>query len=125
MALKEIAVEGMTLEPDDPLVSATISITGSSSSKSKAEGKGIYKDNLSISVSAITKPPATVPDSGPYTANFSSSASKVKVDGNLVLLDGDETETINATPKLPNGTPNPISFKVKIQSAGQSKVKAQ
>jgi len=128
MALKEVANTSMVYSPDDPNVVATITITGVESSKVKATS-GVYKDNLSISVSSITYPSAgaTTPDPGPYTANFSSSAQKVKADGSLVLRVGDETGTISATPQIPGSppTPYPISFKVKIDNAGQTKVKAE
>ena len=128
--MDNIAVVGMVLVPDDPLVIATIAITGSESTKAKA-GTGIYPDQLSISVSAITYPSAgaTIPDPGPYSENMNSSSQKVKLKAldKLVLLEGDESGTINATPKIPS-TPNPIdfpiSFKIQIQSAGQIKAKA-
>jgi len=126
--MKNIAVEGMTLIFSDPLVNGTIAIVGAASSKVKAT-TGVYKDGLEISVSAITYPSAgaTIPDPGPYSSNINSSAVKVKAETILVLLEGDESDTINATPKIPN-SPSPIdfpiSFKVKIQAAGQIKAKA-
>lgn len=125
---KNIAVVGMVLVPDDPLVTATIAITGSPSSKAKAT-TGIYQDGLSLSVTAITYPSAgaTIPDPGPYVVNMNSGALKVKAETKLVLLEDDLSDTINATPKIPS-SPNPIdfpvSFKVKIQSASQIKAKA-
>ena len=130
MALKLIAVEGMTIQFSDPTIVATVVITGSASIKSKAEGFGVYKDGLSISVSNITSPSngATIPDPGPYTENFSATALKTKADGELVLRVDDETGTINATPKIPS-TPTPIdfpvSFEVQVSAAGQTKAKAQ
>lgn len=133
MALKFIAVEGMTVIPDDPNVIATIAITGAPSIKTKAGGSGVYKDGLQISVSVITYPTAgaTIPDPGPYTATISATAEKVKADGTLVLRVDDETGIINATPQIPPTPPNvdpidfPISFKVKISIAGQLKANGQ
>jgi hypothetical protein len=129
MALTEVAVQGMTLVFSDPNVQGTITITGSPSAKVKASNKGVYKDNLGISVTNITYPSAgaTTPDPGPKTANFSATIAKVKADGQLVLVKNDETGTINATPYIPGAppTPYPISFKVKISNAGQTKSKAQ
>lgn len=130
MALKLIAVSGMTVQVSDPTVVATITITGSPSLKVKAEGNGVYKDSLGVTVTAITVPSAgaTIPDPGPYNVTFSATAQKVKADGSLVLRVDDETGTINATPKIPS-TPSPIdfpvSFKIEISNAGQSKSKAQ
>lgn len=133
MALKLIAVEGMTIIPSDPNVIATITITGLPSIKAKAEGNGVYKNGLEISVSAITYPTAgaTIPDPGPYTAIFTATAQKVKADGELVLRIDDETGIINAVPQIPPTPPNvdpidfPIAFTVKISVPGQLKVKGQ
>ncbi len=125
---KNIANESMILQVDNLIVVATISITGSSSTKVKAIS-GVYQDGLAISVTNITAPSAgaTIPDPGPYNENIASSATKVKAETKLVLLEGDTSGTINATPKIPS-SPNPIdfpvSFKVEISSAGQIKAKA-
>lgn len=132
MALIDIAITDMVLVTNPNTVVASISITGNSSPKASA-GNPIYVDGLSISVSNITVPSAgaTIPDPGPYSANFSATAKKVKArEGSLklVLRNGDETGIINATPKIPN-SPSPIdfpiSFTVVIDSAGQIKAKAQ
>lgn len=133
---ENVAVAGMTLVFDPSTVSGTILITGVASVKAKATN-GIYQDGLSITVSAITVPTAgaTIPDPGPYTSNISSSSLKVKAklglipveSFELVLLEGDESDTIDATPQIPS-SPDPIdypiSFKIKISAAGQDKVKA-
>ncbi len=116
------------LAVDNPIVVATIIPTGTPSLKCQASGY-ICKDGFGVSVAAITAPTAgaTIPDPGPYDETITSSATKVKADGDLVLLEGDETGTINATPKIPS-SPNPIdfpvSFKIYISSAGQIKTKA-
>lgn len=128
MALKPIAIDGCTFLPSDPLVVCTIAPAGMPSMKVKA-GAGVLEDGYQVLVSAITYPSAgaTIPDPGPYPASFSSTASKVKADGKLVLLEGDKTATINATPQIPGTppSPNPISFEIVIQVAGQTNVKAQ
>jgi len=127
MSLKLVAVDGFSIEISDPLVSATITRTGLPSTKCRAGGSGIVKDGFGVSVSAITKPPATIPDPGPYSASFSASASKARADGALVLRVDDETGTINATPQIPGTppTPSPVSFTLKISAAGQDKTRAQ
>jgi len=123
-----IAVDGATLLQDDPLVVCTITPIGTPSTTCKAESKGMLKDGYQITVSNITCPSAgaTIPDPGPYPASFISGATKVKADGTLVLLEGDLTATINATPQIPGSppTPYPVAFKVEIKVAGQTKVKA-
>jgi hypothetical protein len=124
-----IAVDGATLFQNDPLVVCTITPVGVPSIINKAENKGFLLDGYQVSVSVITYPSAgaTIPDPGPYVVAFSSGATKVKESGTLVLLEGDLTATINATPQipaLPSPTPYPISFEIEITVAGQIKVKA-
>jgi hypothetical protein len=129
MALKNVAVQGMTLLLSDPTVVATVSIVDPPSSKVKAETKGVYRDGAQVSVSAITVPSAgaTVPDPGPYVVPLNATAAKVRAESDLVLRIDDESDTINAVPQIP-GTPPvayPVSFTVRVSVAGQSKVKAQ
>jgi hypothetical protein len=127
--MKLVAVQGFTHAISNPIVVATVAPTGTPSVKCKAGWYGICKDGFTMSVSAITVPSvgATIPDPGPYTATFASTAAKVKADGTLVLLEGDETGTVNASPQIPgnpNNTPYPVSFKLSVSAAGQLKVKA-
>jgi hypothetical protein len=135
MALKLIAVQGMTVIVDAATVTppgtvvATIVAGPPGSTKVKAEAKLAYLDGDSITVTAITVPGAgaTTPDPGPYNVAMSSSATKVKAEGTLVLLEGDQSATINAVPKIPGSPPidYPVSFKCKVSVAGQAKAKAQ
>jgi len=129
MALKNVAVAQFSHSISNPLVVATVVHSGTPSTTCKAGGKGICKDGHTMSVSAIMVPSvgATIPDPGPYTATFSKTAAKVKADNTLVLRVDDETDTINANPKIPGSPPvvYPVSFKLKISDAGQAKVKAQ
>lgn len=134
MAPVEIAVQGMELEivstnPADN-VQGVVAITGAPSSTVKANGNGIYVDGLTVSVTNITAPGAnaTIPDPGPKTGSFSSTSSAVENVTIRVLREGDETGTINATPKIPS-TPSaidyPTSFKIRIKTAGQTAAKAE
>jgi hypothetical protein len=108
---------------------ATVVDTGVASLKVKAEGGGVLKDGYGLTVTAITDPGAgaTIPDPGPYNVSFSSTGSKVKADGTLVLREGDETDVISASPQIPGSPPVvfPVSFKYVINSAGQTKVVAE
>jgi len=125
--MKAIAVDGATFMQNDPLVVCTIAPVGVPSIKCKAETKGILKDGYNIIVSAITVPSAgaSIPDPASYPVAFSTTATKVKADGTLVLLEGDLTPTINAVPQIPGSppTPYPVAFKIEIKVAGQTKVK--
>lgn len=125
---KFIAVEGATLLQDDTTVVCTITPTGTPSNTCKVEGNGMLKDGYTVSVSNITVPSAgaTIPDPGPYVVAFESTATTVKADGTLVLLENDKTVIINAIPQMP-GSPNvpyPVAFKIEITAAGQIKINA-
>ncbi len=124
--MKQIAVNGFSYSISDPLVSATITLTGTPSNKVKAGGQRVCKDGFGATIAAITKPPATIPDPGPYNVTFSATATKVKADGSLVLRVDDVTGDITAAPKVPGTppSPSPVTFHLKITNAGQSKVSA-
>jgi hypothetical protein len=129
MATKFIAVDGFSHAFSDPLVNATVTLTGVPSVKCEAGGGGMCKDGFGLIVSAITYPSAgaTIPDPVPYNVSFSATAVKTKADGTLVLRVDDETATINATPQIPGSppTPYPVSFNIKITNAGQNKVRSE
>jgi len=135
-----VAVEGMTLSivdgfsivggtPTPTTVEGKITITGSPSVINKNDGNGAYLDGLVISVTAITSPDggATTPDPGPVIGNISATIEKVKENGTLLLVDGDETGTLEATPQIPS-TPDPtdypVTFKVRITDPNNNEVKA-
>lgn len=126
--MKLIAVDGFIYSISDPLVVATVVLSGVPSITCAAGGAKICKDGFSAVVSNITVPSvgATIPDPGPYNVSFNASSAKVTVDGALVLLEGDKTGTINAIPQIP-GTPSvpyPVAFDLSISVPGQIKAKA-
>jgi hypothetical protein len=138
MALKEIAVAGMTVTVDQttatppappPAIAATIVVAPPTGTKVKAEAKLVHRDGDEITVSAITAPGAgaTIADPGPYTVPMNATATKTKAEGVEVLRLDDLSDTINATPKVPGSPPvdYPVSFKCKVTVAGQTKAKAQ
>ncbi len=125
--MKKITVDGFTHEFSNALVNATVVLTGVPSVKYKVQTKGICKHQFSATVSAITVPSvgATIPDPGPYTVQFSSTSNKVRDfnDHKFVLLEGDVTGDINATPQIPGSPPvaYPVTFHLRISNAGQVK----
>jgi len=138
MALKLIAVQGMTVVTDPtttipplfPNVVATIVVAPPTGVKVKAEAKLVHRDGDQITVSAITVPAAgaTTPDPGPYTVKLEATAVKDKAEGVEVLRQDDQSEVISATPKIPTTptpTEYPVSFRCKISVAGQIKAKGQ
>ena len=122
MSLKNIAVKGCTLE----LQSGTgdIEITGTESTKVKADGKAVYTE-INFSISNYMGGNITNGD-GQGTGSIIASAQKVKVEGNAVILEGDESATItlDGTQPGPSGSqPATATDTVKVSDAGQSKVK--
>jgi hypothetical protein len=130
---KLVANTNMILIPDDPNVVCTITKVGPAGTKLKCDGQFAALDGYQVSVSAITYPSAgaTVPDPGPYVVPLNATATKMKSENKFVLRVDDLSDTINATPEIPsppppgNTTPYPISFKIKISVAGNTKVKAE
>ena len=136
MTLKNVAVQGMTvivdqstvIPPGFPVV-ATIVVVPPTGTKVKATSKLVHRDGDEITVTAITVPSAgaTIPDPGPHTVELENTATKTKAEGIEVLVLGDHSETVSATPKIPGSPPvdYPVSFKCIISDAGQTKAKAQ
>jgi hypothetical protein len=124
--LKNIAVEGCSLEfQNGGGPNTAISITGTTSTKVKADGKAVYKE-LKFSISGYNGQAITNSD-GVGEGSIIATAQHVKVEGNAVLLEGDvsATITINGTTTPPGSTPVAAVATeiVKITAAGQSKVK--
>lgn len=130
MALIDMAVLGMSLVPSDPTVQCTIVVTGVPSTRLKADNLGVYLDGTMLAVTAITVPSAgaTIADPGPYNVPLNATAMRTKSDSTLVLREDDESDMINATPQIPGSpspTPYPVSFTIVIDSAGQTRSKAE
>lgn len=125
MSLKNIAVEGCSLKfqngggPD-----TAISITGTTSTKVKADGKAVYKE-LKFSISGYNGQAITNSD-GTGQGSIIATAQKVKVEGNAVILEGDVSAsiTISGSTTTPSGKQDVTAVEiVKVTDAGQTKVK--
>lgn len=116
---KNLAVQGCTLsEP-------TAQITTAPSTKVKCDGKAAYYGDLTIQISGYTSEVITVPGSGSGSGTLSGSATKVKIEGQPAVLEGDSVViTVNGE-AYSGSTTIPVSepVEVKISNAGQSKVK--
>jgi hypothetical protein len=126
LSLKEIAVEGCTLEFQNG-GNGTITINpGQVSTKVKADGKGVYK-TIKFTVSGYTGGAITVAKSGSGSGEITASATKVKVEGNAVILKGDVSAVFTVTGLKPvegGGTTTATNQEVvKVTDAGQTKVK--
>ena len=145
MSLELIAVAGMGVafsppiidpppEPpptEAPTVSATAVVLPPTGTKVSASAL-VHRNGDKVVVTNITvdEVGATIPDTGPYEVGFVSGSTKVKAEGEFVLLEGDQSEVINATPQIPSPPPDdpvdfPISFTVIVDSAGQTKAFAE
>lgn len=133
---KPVAVEGMTLTymatMEDPTthevipmgVATVVATLGAASSNTSVDGKGVYTDGLQLTATAWKI--ATYAGGGSAVGNFESSAEKVKVDGSLVLLEGDEASfDVQATNTVPPLDPQTFTITATIQVAGQTSVTAE
>lgn len=124
MSLKYIAVEGCTLEFQVEGATGKIDITGTPSTKVKADGKAVYKE-IKFSISNYNGGAVTNAD-GTGTGSIIASAQHVKVEGKAVILEGDvsATITISGTTTTQSGkTSVTTPDVVKVTDAGQTKVK--
>lgn len=130
MAGKYIAVEGCMLEVVAP-ATGTVQITSSPSTRSKVEGKGIYRGPLQIAVSNVQQPPdgTATPGTVPSAA-IQPTAQRDSVDSLLVMRVGDRIDGLVAADAMrPGGSgspePSPITFSVEIKDAGQTRTKGE
>lgn len=118
-----IATAGYTYLVDPPTVLCTVIEVGTPSAKNKAGGDGMLLDEHELQITAITNPPSTIPDPGPYSLKFAATATKVKDigSGKMVLVNGDETNQITASPQTPGSPPVtvPVQIKYTIIVPGQ------
>ena len=118
---KYIVVEGFTLELTPPSSSeVTMLITSDTAEHSKIVRKGVYCTPLKLTLSTYTGGSIT-DGNGTASVTINTSATKVKADGTLVMLEGD---SVSAEFKgTASGRPAVQLVQVTIKEAGQSKVK--
>lgn len=125
MSLKNITVQGCTLKfqngggPD-----SAITITGTTSTKVKADGNAVYKE-LKFSISGYNGQAITNSD-GTGQGSIKATAEHVKVEGNAVILEGDVSAqiTISGSTTTQSGKQDVTAIEVvKVTDAGQSKAK--
>ena len=123
--MKSLAVDGCELKLSAG--SGTRKITNQPSTKVKADGKGCYYGEIKFSISEYTGKNIINGD-GRGSGSISGGSKHVKIEGKAAVLEDDESETItvSGTKPGPNGSqiPTTDNITVKVQSAGQSKVKA-
>jgi len=122
MSRKLLANAFCTMLPDDPSVVAILLITTPPSSKTKISGGGVYLDGATVAATTVTS--GTYAGTGPFTADFVTTANKVNDNGEYVLRLGDTSEDITAslTNTVSPFDPKDFVFKAEITNAGQTKV---
>lgn len=130
MSLKNIVVDGCTLEfqrGGGPNTAISIN-PNQLSSTTKAGGKAVY-NTLKFTVSGYSGQDITIEESGSGSGEIIATATKVKADGKVVILEGDESLEFTITGLKPNpygsGTVTAYATEVvKVTKAGQDKAKA-
>lgn len=132
MSLKNIVVEGCSLEfqnggsPNEGIVINPTPVQ--TSTKVKAEGKAVYK-TLKFTITGYTAPsskPNWVPGSGSGSGEITATSQYVKVEGEKVILEGDESAEITINGQEYEGSSTvsaTFTEVVKVTNAGQTKVK--
>lgn len=122
MAMKEIAVQGMTLGYSSPITGSAPTVVGIPSIKVKAESKGVYKDTLAVLVPVGITDAANCVSTAPFPTTIVATAQKTKADGTFVLRVDDESAQLSIPGLIGGSSACTISTKVVIDDAGQTKV---
>jgi len=119
---KELAVVGMTFKFVNPAHSGTVTVTGIASTKVKAGGQYIYKNNLTISITAGSDGSIT---NATGTGTMVATSTKLKTENIIPLRKGDKSIVITMTGTNPSPPPPTSTYttQVEIDNAGQTKVK--
>lgn len=122
MSLKNVVVEGCSLVANTGL--GTIKIETPASEKVKANNSKVYAGTLSISISNLAGTGFT---NGSGIGTLTGSAMKNKIDGQPVVLEGDQSDEIlvNATTTSSPPTQIQVPTIVTITVAGQTVYKAE
>jgi hypothetical protein len=130
--VSHIAVENCTLLLSAPAVELAPPTILPPSVKVKADGKGVYRGAVTFTygVGAISHPAwtASVTNLAPAIFTINGSATKVKADGQAVLLEGDESAQVLVQGQAMVGTtptPSPQAISLKVLLAGQFKVSGE
>lgn len=127
MAIKLVAVDGLTLDPQGIVTPGTgvLTITSTPSTKVLAQTKGVYKTPLNFTLAGAN---ATGYDPGTVgtapSGSIPGTAIKTLADGVLVMRVDDQFATVPMTGTI-GGTPTPFVEAWKITNAGQTKVQGE
>ena len=117
--MENIANTDCTIDANN---NASVSITSPASTKSKANGKGIYRGTINVSVAGAFT--STCTQTAPFPSTISPTAIKTKADGQAVIREGDSGSATVAGVLSGGGTCS-ITVNFSIDDAGQDKAKGQ
>ena len=122
---KELAVVGMTFKFVNPAHSGTVNVTGVASTKLKAGGQFVYKDNLTISIVNGSDGSTTINATG--TGTMTATSTKLKTENVKPLRKGDKSIIITMTGTNMSPPPPTMTYttQVEIDNSGQSKTKGE
>ena len=116
--MQYIAAQGCQISLDPASTTpATVTITTPASTDCKAEGKGLYRGTLTVTIAGYQGGAVTTTGAG--AGSITGTAQKVKIDAQAAVLENDSgTATVT---DASTGATQPVV--VKIQDAGQHSVK--
>ena len=115
---KLIAVNGATLKLSAGQATGK-TITSDPSTKTKIDGNGVYKGTINVKISGYVGSTVAV-QTGGGSGSIPGTASKVKVEGDSVVLKGDKSGNILITGNYANGNPGAQeTITVSIDDPGQ------
>ncbi len=128
--MKELlAVAGATLKvtpaPGSTGTGGAATITTPPSTKSRAEGHGIFRGSIQLKISGVVNSATGATTPSPLqTFTLTPSAEKCRVDGLAPLRKGDKV-TVTASPIIPGTppTPSPTQMVVEVDDPGQTTVR--
>ena len=117
------AVDGMTIDFVSSSDSGDLTITGSPSTKYKADGGGVYKNGTTVSVSNFENDNV---QAGSGTGAFVATSTKNKAEGQFVLRENDQAILSGTgTNKNPPPATLPFTSTIEITDPNNTKVRGE
>ena len=121
MSLKNVATEDWEYKFSEG--DGSVEVQNQPSLKVKCGGKGAYFEKIKVKVSSFSI--SNVISGGSGEGEIKGSAQKLKIEGQPAVLEGDESEKFGVIGVDPAGHMITYYVTIKVQSAGQTKVKAE
>jgi hypothetical protein len=120
---KFFAVDGMSIDFVSSSDSGDLSITGTPSTKYKAEGNGVYQNGTTVSVSNFENDNV---ENGTGTGAFIATSTKNKAEGLFVLREDDQSILSGSGDnKNPPPATLPFTSTIEITDSNNTKVRGE